>query len=280
MKIGITNNFYLEEDGTTNYQLMKKHGFDCADYQYLCNIGGECYTKSEDEVLKMLTEERKAANDAGIEFSQVHGPWYVYDTSEEKRRSNMVCMKRCVMGTKALGSKYMVVHPVMPYGWNKEEDPAFAVEVNRAYFTELCDYAADYGVDICIENMPLTVKHIHTIASMESLAVFCKQVDKPNFKVCMDTGHANITDDDIFGGMRQCGSLIKVLHLHDNNGRADDHRFPYEGSFDWATFKTVIKEIGFDGTYSIESSFNGSCPYDLKETYLITLAKAARSIAE
>ena len=276
-KIGITDNFYYGEDGKTQYTLIKEHGFDCIDYEALCDVHGVRYTCSEAELKVMLTEEKLAAEAAGIGISQVHGPWYVDDATEELRAFNLNCMKRCVIGTYDLGCKNMVVHPVMPYHWNKEDDPAWAYALNAEYFGKVCDFAADYGVHICLENMPTAN---HSVGTLSQVADFVREMNRPNFDICMDTGHANITREDVFDGMRKAGDKLTVLHIHDNRGHMDEHRFPYTGTFDWDTFKKTLVEIGFGGVYSLEPCIGKQCPPAVKDQYLRTLAVAVKSLTE
>ena len=47
---------------------------------------------------------------------------------------------------------------------------------------------------------------------------------------------------------------MKVLHVHDNDGERDRHWYPYGGVIDWNDFGAALREIGFDGTLSLESN--------------------------
>ena len=274
MRIGMTNNFYKNDDGVTDYNRMKADGYGFADYQYLCDTHGVRYTCSEKELEIMLTAERKAAEGAGVEMWQVHGPWYVDDRTEESRAFNLACMKRCALGTALLGSKYMVVHPVMPYGWNKEDDPAWTVSLNEAYWHEVCDKAREYGVNVALENMPCG--H-HSIGTLPQVADFVRRMDIDNFCICYDTGHSNVTKDKVYDAMVAAGDKLQVLHIHDNR-HVDEHRFPHTGSFDWNAFKRGLGAIGFDGVYSLEISIGPQCPAHIKDMYLKMLPAVVETL--
>lgn len=40
--------------------------------------------------------------------------------------------------------------------------------------------------------------------------------------------------------------------MHDNMGDRDAHLWPTEGCIDWERFAKGLKEIGFDGVFSLE----------------------------
>ena len=68
-----------------------------------------------------------------------------------------------------------------------------------------------------------------------------------------------MTHQDSYRYIQLLGGRIKLLHLHENDGIADQHQMPY--SFgngkrmgqNWQQFIMGLKEIGFDGTLSFET---------------------------
>ena len=78
MKIGLQTNS-LEKNaygrwGDNAYKKIKEHGFSCIDFN-LANTETEIYTSSLAQMEKILLRERELTAEAGIEISQVHGPW-------------------------------------------------------------------------------------------------------------------------------------------------------------------------------------------------------------
>ena len=72
-----------------------------------------------------------------------------------------------------------------------------------------------------------------SIGSPSEILKFVKTINDERFKVCLDTGHVavyeGLTPD---GAMRELGDTVRVLHVHDNNGRSDLHYMPYFGVID------------------------------------------------
>jgi len=279
MKTGITTaSYYIGNTEKVDYKLMKSHMFDCGDYGGFVNVENEKYSMSDDELKKTLSDEKKEADEAGIEISQVHAIWPCDNTSPEKIASAMKSMKISVRGTSYLGSKNLVVHPIMPDGWATEIDADANEKINAEYFSELCAYAADFGVNICIENMPMKA---HRLSPIPKIVEFVEKLDIPNFFICLDTGHCNVFGHDCGEMVRLCGKKLKVLHVHDNTGRSDEHRLPYCGTIDWESFKAALHDVGFEGSVSIESKIKRTgIPFEIREQLLREANTSARYFAD
>lgn len=281
MKTGIQSAHYLISGSKlVDYQAMKRHGFDCTDFSGLTDVKQDLYQMDVDSFRQRMQEEKGRADDAGIEIYQVHAPWPVDDTTKQKRKENLAYMKRAALGTSFLGCSYLVVHPVMPFGWGAEPDTEFTKRVNQEYFTELCDYARPLGVTICMENMPFVDCRL---SFMTHLSAFVEEMKIDNLKLCLDTGHAHTCAENAGDMVRLCGQNLKTLHIHDNAGRwggvGDEHACPYTCTIDWVNFREAIREIGFEGSLSLEChSVNKDCPADIREDMLKLLCRIAKSL--
>lgn len=228
--------------GADVYKKMKELGCDYIDYP----IGGS-------EKDSRLLEVKKQVEDAGLYIHQVHGPFRypVHDETEALRAQRMDEMKRSIRGTALMGCKFWIIHPVFPFG----ESDFMAEEtlrINEAFFRELLPTAKEYGVTICLENMPF--KNF-VLSTPEQILTFIRKIDDENFKFCLDTGHANVFGVQPADAVRMAGSDLKVLHVHDNNGKEDRHCLPYTGTVNWNDFMKALREVGYGGTLSLECNF-------------------------
>ena len=275
LNIGMCDSAYYAP-GTTDadYEKMASHGFTCADFGGISRPDHPYYSMNDDELKAALLPIKEKANKAGITFSQVHGTWPAGDDWRDTDR-NLEWLKRCVRATDILGDgRNLVVHPQMPYAWGEETDPAFAREENRRFFSALCEYAKDYNVNICIENMPTKR---HKLAGIPAIVDFVKELNYDNFFICLDTGHCCVSGDDSGEMVRLCGNLLKVLHIHDNNGERDQHLPPYYGKINWKSFKQGLSDIGFDGCISSETSISHGIPEAIRNDLLVVYSKLMRS---
>lgn len=261
MKLGIMSGAYLDRYGLQEgLARMRAHGYECVDYDNFCDTTTPLFQGTEAEFEHSLIDVRTACADAGIQISQTHGPWRwpPRDSTEEDRAERLEKMIRSVRGTAILGCPYMVIHPIMPFGCNRDPEPERMWAMNYDFMRKLADAGQEYGVTVCYENMPMPAL---SIATPEAVLRFVKTLDHPNFRVCLDTGHCAVCGRSVGEAVRLLGrEYLRVLHVHDNNGRGDFHWLPYEGIIDWDDFAAALQEIGFDGTLSLETHVSKDLP--------------------
>ena len=256
MKLGIVSSAYMHfDDMAPGALLMKSHGYDCADYQHFIDTTTDFFQLSEAEFEKMLRTQRAAMDAAGIFPNQTHGPWRSpKDATPEDRAERFASMSKGIRGAAYLGSPYFVIHPIMPFGGNSPEQPDVMKAINEDFFGRLSEVGREYGVIVCLENMPFTKLPITTAAHVTE---FVKEIGSDYMRVCLDTGHYLVCGESPADAVRTVGKdLLAVLHVHDNDGTRDLHRNPGQGIADWTAFSAALHEIGFDGTFSLETAVN------------------------
>lgn len=279
MKIGITESSYRVYPKEIRYQKMKEHGFTHADYG-MSNTEVAPYTLDDEAFDAFIARERQMAEDAGIVISQVHGPWRwpPQDGTEEDRAERMEKMKRSIRAAALLGCKNWIVHPIMPHGINDigTDDEQSTWDLNVPFMRELLAYAKEHGVIICFENMPMPN---FSIGSVEAIMRFVREMDDDSFRVCLDTGHVNVfPGQTLSDAVHIIGDKLQALHVHDNSGKADEHKLPWFGTADWEGFGRALREIGYDGVFSYETGPSIALPTELYGDMLRFMIKSAHII--
>lgn len=70
--------------------------------------------------------------------------------------------------------------------------------------------------------------------------------DCPNFKLCLDYGHACLTSVPIEEWVKRTAGYIGHMHLNDNDLKADLHEVPGEGKIDWERCRNLLDTYGVD----------------------------------
>lgn len=248
MKIGTTSGLCARY-GEENYKRISAIGYEAIDYQ-MADTTSDLYALPEEEFIAFLKNKRAEIEACGLKVNQVHGPWPVPKGHEE----GMASMKKSIRGTAALGCKYWIIHPMMPYGVLEKgtDDEPKTWQYNLEVFKELVEEAKAHGVIICLENMPFVN---FSISTPEEIMKLVREINDDSFKVCLDTGHVNMFKDVTNAdAVRLFGKDLCTLHCHDNPGNYDNHYMPYFGTIDWRDFYKALCEIGFDGVFSLECS--------------------------
>lgn len=265
------------EEITAGFRTMKEHGFDAADYQHFVNTETPIFKLSEDAFERTLAEHAEAAEKAGIEIYQTHGPWRYppKDATEENRTERFEKMARSIRGTHLLHARRFVIHPIMPFGPDAEPDSAEFHRLNFEFFSKLLEVAHREDVVICLENMPFDK---HSIARPHEILRFVKEFDDPYMRVCLDTGHSLILGTEPADAVREAGAYIEALHVHDNDGAHDQHRLPYYGVCNWSAFAEAVREcIPESVPMSMETKASHKFPPELYDHFARGVAKIARS---
>ena len=279
MKIGITSGA-VARFGDRRYEKLQVCGFDAVDLNMM-NRALPFYTCTEEDLPALVAEERTLAEKSGVEFFQTHGPWEYppKDTTEEEREALLGAMRRGIRVTALLGSKYMVVHPLTPFGTREPEgvgEQTFTINV--AFWRALMPTAKKHGVTVCLENMPF---HHYSHSHPADILKIVRAVDDENFAICLDTGHVNVFPEaDIYKEMQLIKDKLRVLHIHDNDGKSDLHQLPFFGKLDRSAFGRAWRDIGFKGVFSFECKPPLALPDTLYEKTLSLMPEMAREIVK
>lgn len=253
MHLGIIDKAYTEKYGySQGIPRLKAQGYDAIDYQGFVDTSTALWRLPEDRFLGMVKETGEFLKEQGIVVWQAHAPWEwpPRHGSAEERKTLFDHVHRALKGCQALDCRLLVVHPLMPFLDEEGHDAETVLGMNLGFLGAVADYARYYGVTVCLENLPF--RH-HPLATPGEIRDFVEDMDLDNLRVCLDTGHCNVRGFPAGDAVRLIGpGLLQCLHVHDNDGREDQHRMPGEGTIDWEDFRQALRDIHFQGALSLE----------------------------
>ena len=265
MKVGIGAGAYDRYGVSEGARKAREHGFECYDFSRFVNTETDFFKLPEADFKAELQSYRSAIEAEGIVVWQTHSPWRhpAQESTAEDRAERLDSFLKAVRGSGYLGAKYFVLHAIMPFGTNSPEHPELMRDMNAEFMGRLAIEAREYGVEhICIENLPFPALPInHTYQCLDFAKRMNKETNSDIFKVCLDTGHSNFCGEKPADAVRLIGKeYLGALHVHDNNGLADQHARPGFGNIDWDDFSDALAEIGFEGCVNFETSVPSSIP--------------------
>lgn len=276
MKIGIGVEDYSRW-GENRYQKLYQHGFSCVNFSMM-NTKLFPYGTSLSETEKFLVNERNLAQRYNIEIYQAHGPWNGLqdDLTQKLRDLKLEHIKRSLWATAVLECKNWVIHPLMPFGVDdrgtEKEQKTF--DINFEYMHKVLSVAKQYGITVCLENMPF---HNFSISTPQEILKFVKEINDDKFKICLDTGHiAAFPELSVAPAMRAIDKELCVFHIHDSFPNNDLHLMPFFGSINWNEFSKALKEINYQGCLCLETAPPSNLPDDIYEDLCISLCKMVK----
>jgi sugar phosphate isomerase/epimerase len=145
------------------------------------------------------------------------GPDAVIDITEpvKTKRLQMVDeIKRALEIAESVPCRYLIQH----IGVKDAEFSERAMDAAFSSLEEIVLFARQRGVEVLIENIP------NKLSSAERLLMFF-ELTHLNLNVCFDVGHAHM-NEGVETAYRMLKSRIRSTHVHDNNGKDDQHLYP------------------------------------------------------
>ncbi|MBR6951635.1 MAG: TIM barrel protein [Oscillospiraceae bacterium] len=120
-------------------------------------------------------------------------------------------------------------------------------------------------VTVCLENVMET--------GPELMLDIVKRVDDPRLRLCLDVGHANLSDVAPEEWLKACAPWISHYHIHNNNGpvagarrsQGDTHSALDQGVIDMEGLLRLAERLTPDATAAVESYEPERCVAWLKE---------------
>ena len=307
LKLGVQTNNIIEDDcPQTGFATLKRAGFSCADFslnRYLKNTDiykseiNQFFSQSIQELESIFYPHKLGAEKAQITINQMHMPYPLYVPGEDKE-INEYLQEVVAPKSMALCSffqcPYIVIHGYkLARYWGSEIKEW---EQTEKFLDTMLPIAKEVGIIVCIENLYDSVGSHLVEGSCCNAAKAAERIDRINEKYhaevlgfCFDTGHANLLGIDFEDFITTLGHRLKVLHIHDNDGRQDLHQIPFtftatrenKSSTDWEGFIRGLRNIYFDAVLSFETApVLSAFPEEMKETVLGFIAQIGRYFAE
>ena len=158
----------------------------------------------------------------------LHAPytdWNPGNLHEPLRQAARDSIVRTLDLAAAIGADAVVVHGGAVRRNYPDDVKAHARRQAVRTIREAARHADDVGVHLCVENQRRKTKKRYNTSTPSRLAAFLDDVgvDSDYLGVTLDIGHAKATGVEYQAFADRFGSRIKVTHLHDNDGRNDDH---------------------------------------------------------
>ena len=192
------------------------------------------------------------AQELGIRFVQAHAAIFNFCNPGLDYEQELELFKRSIQGAEILGVPWVVAHPST--GVENGAVRPSTHEENVAFFREMAQFAAQYGVGIAIENMwrttPEGVRR-YGIEALELLRLI-EDVDCENVGACWDVIHASVEGLNQGESIRLLGKHLKATHISDETGPNNFHILPYHGFVDWDEVLQALADIDYSGPFAFE----------------------------
>ncbi len=270
MLIGTITDFAVKHFGMEKgLEIIAKAGFNSLDFSMFdYSLKSEPFNLPLDEFEKYFKNIAKIVKENGLIVGQTHTPFPTYVENDAEDKEILEVQIKSIHATSLLGSKYAIIHPAMPKKRKYDHYKKETKQINIKRYLHLYDYLEKYDVYCCIENMfsrdsftglicPTTcstaeemVDYIDTLNTLTKSNRYC---------ACLDIGHSNLLHYDGYETINAVdmvhilGKRLKTLHVQDTDKVNDLHMPPGFGNIDFDSVCKALKEVGYDGVFSLEA---------------------------
>lgn len=266
MRFGISTHLYHDQPlGPAHLQAIAAQGFDSVEL---------FATRTHFNYRQPAAIQELGAwlGQAGLELHSIHAPivdsivgttWgrtFSNAAPDEAGRQRAVQEVAAALDVaRAIPTKFLVLHLGIPRDQAKEPGENNR-EAARRSLEEIGRLVSEAGVRLAIEVIP---NGLSDAAGLVELLE--DDLELPGAGICLDFGHAFLMGDLLDAIETVSGHLI-TTHVHDNQGKVDEHLVPFEGAIDWPAALMTTQKIGYEGTLLFEVRNSGDAAAVLART--------------
>ncbi len=210
--------------------------------------------------------------DFGLKLNDLHASaghekcWT--STVEYERQAGVELVRNRIDMTARLGGDVIILH--MPAAPNDEPGRQRFWDVLHQSLNAFQPLANQRGVRIALENL--------TNGNFPTIHQVLRDYPTDFIGVCYDAGHGNISKDGL-DLLEPVKDRLISLHLHDNDGKGDDHQPLFTATVDWPRLAGIIAHSSYSKMVSLEVSMRKSGIED-EMTFLTTAREGGLRFAQ
>jgi len=184
----------------------------------------------------------------------IHAPYDGINISTPQRSLRKAALKlieASMQDARYLDARLIVLHS----GFKSPLDfikPKTTWRVFLDALKEIDRLANDLDIYVGVENMPSG--GIALIESCDEALMLIEELQVlERIRLTLDVGHSNtVGAHEARNYLLKAGDYLLHLHIHDNNGKKDEHLAVGSGTINWASIMPLIKRLKLLGGLSIE----------------------------
>ena len=194
---------------------------------------------------KVINKIRQISIKQGIKLI-VHTPYYLPTSTllPEIRKGVLENVRKGIILARKVSSNKLTIHP------GYQEMPGSGIKYCYDSLIDnlqkIVDIGQEYNVNICFENF----NKPFLCSELKDYLYVLNSVD--GLMATLDVGHANTTNIKPSEYLREIRNLIMDIHIHDNNGKRDEHKCLGEGTIDFKEFFSECKNANYYGPFILE----------------------------
>jgi sugar phosphate isomerase/epimerase len=199
---------------------------------------------------KRVMRLKRIGESKGLTYT-IHAPYADVNIAAPARDQRNFVIKRLGKSMKLgrlLDCRLVVFHPGLRTGISGFY-PGADWQTNIESVKRLLKLSRNHGVKIAIENCPEPFGFL--LKNVDEFSQFFSELGE-DIDLALDVGHSNISGQT-HAFIEAFGEKIVHIHVHDNDGKHDQHLGVGCGTVNWKQFAEDIRRARFRGIAMVES---------------------------
>ena len=199
---------------------------------------------------RTIHDAGEAAAGHGLTFVQAHAGDFFSGSDPTPRYTELT---RSLRACAKLGIPQVVIHARWDFGIPYPDGMEKFFAYNKGLYEGLFPVMEETGVKVLIENScEANMGPACYFMTGRDMVDFLDFAGHPLLGAVWDTGHANCRGNRQYDDLTALGGRLDGVHIHDNDGRCDEHTAPFLGTTDWDSVIRGLADIDYKGYFTFE----------------------------
>lgn len=251
-KLSMWSSYYIDLNPYDMVLELERIG---CEYSELSDEHGLTLLNESEDIVATGKKFKEFADKHNVHFLQGH-LWL--DIKLCAKDNTIEKLKQWIVLFESIGITRMVLHCDDMSGGNLSYQDV--LNENIQTLMKIKPFLENRNVIICLENLVAVTKNV------DELLYIVNKLDSPNFGICLDTGHLNLTCKNQREFILKANDKLKALHIADNEGYNDQHLMPFgRGNVNFNEVIESLKEINYEGLLNYEIPGERDCSLEIRK---------------
>ena len=238
LALSITTDYFKDIGNPEPY--LKKISEAGFTYIHWCHEWNTDFIYSESEINKIITWLKKY-NLKVLDLHASEGKENNWISKNESfRTAGVELVKNRIYMANKLSCKVIILHFKREPSNESEKQKYW--DILHKSLNELKPYAQKHNVKIALEN--------YSNENHKEIKKLFSEYDSNFLGLCYDSGHGNIGNG--LKILEELKDRLISIHLHDNDGKTDQHKLIFSGTIDWNKLAKILVKSSYKKCINLE----------------------------